>query len=67
MPDRSNPNQWVLCPACRQRAGMISDAVTNTYECEQCGHIWTETADSRDGTATPKKTRHDRSTPRIFN
>jgi len=47
---------------------MISDANSNTYECEQCGHTWTETADSRDRNG-PAKTpsRSDRSTRRIFN
>jgi Zn ribbon nucleic-acid-binding protein len=68
MADRSNPSQWVVCPVCHQRAAMISDANSNTYECEQCGHTWTETPDSRDRNG-PVKTpsRSDRSTRRIFN
>jgi hypothetical protein len=49
---------------------MISDAATNTYECEQCGHTWSVTPDSpdsRDGNASPKKSRNDCSAPRVFN
>jgi transposase-like protein len=36
---------WVICPRCLQRSGVLlpgHSAGPNRFECDDCGHEWTE-------------------------
>lgn len=53
MADQRAPT-WVRCPACHTMSGLLNlglSARENTYECEECGHVWTATATA---TRTPE-------------
>ena len=40
------PSLWVRCPACQRMTGMLDISLSrgseHYYECEECGHVWTE-------------------------
>jgi transposase-like protein len=55
------PPLWVQCPSCQHVTGMLDISLSrrgeNHYECDECGHVWTQTptAPSRPSIVIPKR------------
>jgi transposase-like protein len=52
------PPTWIRCPACHAVSGLLNIGLSpreNTYECEECGHVWAPTAGTPRSLETGKR------------